>query len=146
MNFVYIVALIAGISICVTATCASKNSLKIGDKAPAFSLEDQNGQTYTLEQLKGKKIALYFYPKDETPGCTKQACSIRDNFTDLTNADIIVLGVSKGTRKSHKKFSEKHHLAFPLLIANEKMLNDYKVNTGILHLWMPLRRTFLINE
>lgn len=146
MNYLYIIVLITGIAACFSVAYATKNTLKIGNKAPTFQLEDHNGKIYNLEDLKGKKVALYFYPKDKTPGCTKQACNIRDNYTELAKDNIVVLGVSKGSKKSHKKFSEKYRLPFPLLIANEKVLDDYEVNTGFLHLWMPLRRTFLINE
>ena len=146
MNYIYILFLITGIVTCFTIACNAKNSLKVGNKAPTFELKDHNETIYNLENLKGKKVALYFYPKDETPGCTKQACSIRDSYVELSKKNIVVLGVSKGSKRSHKKFSEKYHLPFPLLIADEKILKDYDVKTGLLHLWMPLRRTFLINE
>lgn len=84
-------------------------------KAPNFSLPDQNGHIHTNEQYKGKWIILYFYPKDATPGCTKEACSFRDGREFLENAGAIVLGISKDSVESHKKFAKKHNLQFTLL-------------------------------
>ncbi len=86
-----------------------------GTKAPDFSLQDQNGETHTIKQYKGKKILLYFYPKDDTPGCTTEACNFRDNYEELQKSGLVVLGVSKDCVKSHKKFAEKYELPFPLL-------------------------------
>lgn len=83
--------------------------------APRFSLIDQDGVMHTLEQYKGKKILLYFYPKDDTPGCTAEACSFRDNYKALSDSGLVVLGVSKDAIKSHKKFADKYELPFPLL-------------------------------
>lgn len=89
--------------------------IKLHQKAPTFSLQDQNGVTHTLKQYLGKKVLIYFYPKDDTPGCTTEACSFRDNYQDLSDSGLVVLGVSKDTVKSHKKFAEKYNLQFPLL-------------------------------
>jgi peroxiredoxin Q/BCP len=89
--------------------------LKLHQKAPAFSLQDQHGETHTLKQYLGKKVLVYFYPKDDTPGCTTEACNFRDNYQDLSDAGLVVLGISKDTVKSHKKFAEKYDLPFPLL-------------------------------
>jgi len=87
----------------------------IHKKAPDFSLADQDGGTHTLSQYRGKKVLIYFYPKDDTPGCTTEACSFRDNHEALVKAGLVVLGISKDTVKSHKKFVEKYKLPFPLL-------------------------------
>lgn len=84
-------------------------------KAPNFSLADQNGTVHTLSQYKGKWVGVYFYPRDDTPGCTKEACNFRDKRADLEKAGIIVLGISKDTVASHKKFADKYHLNFTLL-------------------------------
>lgn len=84
-------------------------------KAPQFSLEDQDGKVHTLKEYLGKKVLLYFYPKDDTPGCTTEACSFRDNYKTLSEAGLVVLGISKDSVKSHKKFAEKFGLPFPLL-------------------------------
>lgn len=89
--------------------------LQLNTKAPEFSLQDQDGNTHTLAGYRGKKVLLYFYPKDDTPGCTTEACNFRDNYEALTSLGLIVLGISKDSVKSHKKFSEKYTLPFPLL-------------------------------
>lgn len=89
--------------------------LGIGTPAPEFSLPDQNGITHTLGEYRGKWLVVYFYPKDDTPGCTVEACSIRDAKDDLTQAGVAVVGISKDTIMSHKKFAEKFDLNFPIL-------------------------------
>ena len=89
--------------------------LEIGTKAPEFKLLDQNGEEHTLEYYKGKKVILYFYPKDNTPGCTKQACGFTLLYPQFTEKGAVVLGVSKDTVASHKKFEEKQELAITLL-------------------------------
>lgn len=94
--------------------------LNEGDKAPEFQGIDQNGNTVKLADFKGKKVVLYFYPKDNTPGCTAEACDFRDNQNDLLSNGIQVIGVSADNEKSHKKFSEKFDLPFPLLADTEK--------------------------
>lgn len=89
--------------------------LKVGEKAPPFSLPTANGERISLDQLKGKKIVLYFYPKDDTPGCTKEACSFQENLDALKRKGAVVLGVSTDSINSHNKFSNKYGLSFPLL-------------------------------
>lgn len=125
--------------------------LKAKDKAPAFKAKDQNEQLHKLSQYKGKKVVLYFYPKDNTETCTKQACNLRDNYEQLTEKGIVVLGVSPDDEKSHKKFETKFNLPFTLLVdAEQKMMHDYGV--WALKKFMGkeymgvLRTTFLINE
>ena len=108
--------------------CTTKE-LKVGDKAPEFGLLNQDGEMVHLSDFIGKKVALYFYPKDNTPGCTQQACSLRDSFDALKKAGITILGLSKGSVRSKQKFIRKQHLTFPLLIATNKTLRDYGVNT-----------------
>lgn len=125
--------------------------LKSGDKAPNFSLPDQDGKTHQLEDYKGEKLVLFFYPKDNTPTCTVQACNLRDNHAVLQKAGFKILGISMDSEKKHTNFIEKHSLPFPLLADTEKeMVNAYqvygpkkmfgKVKDGI-H-----RTTFVINE
>ncbi len=87
----------------------------VGDKAPAFSLEDQSGKTVKLSDFKGKTVVLYFYPKDDTPGCTREACAFRDEHSALLKAGAVVLGVSPDSEASHAKFAGKYKLPFPLL-------------------------------
>lgn len=88
---------------------------KIGDKAPDFNLPSTTGKNVTLKQHKGKEVILYFYPKDDTPGCTAEACNFRDHEADITKEHAVVLGVSADSLASHNKFKEKHELNFPLL-------------------------------
>lgn len=102
--------------------------LKIGDKAPAFTLISDEGKKVSLKDLKGKKVILYFYPKDDTSGCTKEACSFRDNIKVIENKNAVVIGVSKDNTKSHQKFKLKYDLPFTLLSdENLEMLKDYDV-------------------
>lgn len=102
--------------------------LKVGDKAPDFSVKDQSGNEIKLSDYAGKRVVVYFYPKDNTPGCTAQACNIRDNYSDLEKEGIIILGVSADSEASHEKFINKFDLPFTLLAdVDKKMLNDYGV-------------------
>jgi len=89
--------------------------LKIGDKAPDFNLKDQDGNQISLSSLRGKKLILYFYPKDDTSGCTVEACNFRDDFSIYVDKDAVILGVSPDGEKSHRKFREKFDLPFSLL-------------------------------
>lgn len=102
--------------------------LKIGDKAPAFNCKDQEGNLVKLENYIGKRVVLYFYPKDNTPGCTAQACNIRDNYSELEKNNIVIFGVSADDEKMHQKFSAKFNLPFPLLAdVDHSLLNTYGV-------------------
>ena len=91
-----------------------------GDVAPDFALADQNGATVRLSDFHGKHVVLYFYPKDDTPGCTKEACGFRDDYSAFTKRDVVILGVSPDDPKSHKKFVDKYELPFTLLADTEK--------------------------
>jgi peroxiredoxin Q/BCP len=97
-------------------------TLKSGDKAPAFTAQDQQGNTVKLSNYKGKKVVLYFYPKDDTPGCTKEACNFRDNYNLLKKKGIEVIGISIDSVKSHGKFVEKYELPFTLVADEEKQI------------------------
>jgi peroxiredoxin Q/BCP len=102
--------------------------LEIGSPAPQFSAIDQEGRSASLSDFKGKKVVLYFYPKDDTPGCTKEACAFRDNFPNFKKLNVEVLGVSVDDEKKHKKFAEKYELPFRLLADSEKkIVQDYGV-------------------
>ena len=125
--------------------------LKAGDPAPLFKGKDQNGKEISLSNLKGKKVILYFYPKDNTPGCTAEACNLRDNYSGLRSKGFEVIGVSADTETSHQKFAGKYDLPFNLISDPEKsILNAYgawgkkalygKIFNGI------LRKTFVIDE
>jgi thioredoxin-dependent peroxiredoxin len=102
--------------------------LKEGDAAPEFSAPTQGGRILSLKELKGTPVVLYFYPKDDTPGCTKEACAFRDIYADFRKAGAVVLGVSPDAEKSHQKFIDKFNLPFPLLADTEKkIVNEYGV-------------------
>lgn len=102
--------------------------LKTKDKSPDFTLLDQNGKEHKLSDYKGKVVLIYFYPKDDTPGCTKEACGIRDIWKDFEKAGITVLGISTDSVKSHKKFEEKYKLPFTLLAdENKEVVEKYGV-------------------
>ena len=98
--------------------------IKVGDKIPAVLGKDQDGNEITAESLKGKKVILYFYPKDNTSGCTAQACSLRDGIADLRAAGFLVIGVSKDSAKSHIKFRDLHNLPFTLIADTDTELNQ----------------------
>jgi thioredoxin-dependent peroxiredoxin len=98
-------------------------TLAVGEKAPVFQGIDQDGKTISLKDYSGKKVVLYFYPKDNTPGCTAQACDLRDNYEALQKAGYIVLGISTDNEKSHKKFIEKQNLPFSLIADTEKTIH-----------------------
>ncbi|HZW67653.1 MAG TPA: thioredoxin-dependent thiol peroxidase, partial [Pseudogracilibacillus sp.] len=95
-------------------------TVNIGEKAPDFKLQNQDGETVSLSQYKGKNIVLYFYPKAMTPGCTTQACDFRDNYDEFTELNTVVLGISPDPIERHEKFIEKHDLPFPLLADVDK--------------------------
>jgi thioredoxin-dependent peroxiredoxin len=102
--------------------------LQINKKAPAFSAPNQNGETIALKDFKGKKVVIYFYPKDDTPGCTAQACNLRDNTSGLQKLGIEIIGISVDDVKKHKKFEEKYELPFTLIADTEKtIVADYEV-------------------
>ncbi|MES1023164.1 peroxiredoxin [Gloeocapsa sp. BRSZ] len=106
-------------------------TLAVGTDAPSFTAKDTNGNTVSLSDFAGKTVVLYFYPKDDTPGCTKQACSFRDARTEYQNKDIVVLGVSKDDEASHQQFTQKYNLNFPLLADTDgSIIKAYDVDGG----------------
>ena len=120
--------------------------LEIGQKAPEFTSRDENGNEIKLSDYKGKKVVLYFYPKDNSPGCTRQACYFRDTKAEFEEKDAIILGVSLDTDNSHRRFQEKHDLNFPLISDREKNLAR---RFGVLRLGglLGLKRvTFIIDK
>lgn len=109
----------------------SPMALSVGDTAPAFTVKDTNGNTVSLSDYAGKTVVLYFYPKDDTPGCTKQACSFRDATEQYQGKDIVVLGVSKDDQGSHQQFTQKYNLNFPLLADTDgSLIKAYDVDGG----------------
>lgn len=127
------------------------SQLKEGQKAPPFEGTDQDNNKISLNDFYGKKVILYFYPKDDTPTCTTEACNLRDNYSDLLKKGYIVIGVSADNEKSHKKFAGKYKLPFPLIADTErKIINAYDVwgekmlfGRNILGI---IRTTFIIDE
>ncbi len=125
--------------------------LAIGDKAPAFSGIDQNEKKVSLKDLKGKKVILYFYPKDDTPGCTAESCNLRDNWSLLKKKGFEIVGVSADDAKSHKKFADKYDLNFTLIADTvKKVIEAYgvwgeKSMYGKKYMGI-IRTTFVINE
>lgn len=127
------------------------SQLRPGDMAPAFTVPDESGNPVSLEQFRGKKVVLYFYPKDDTPGCTAEACSLRDNYRQFLDAGYVVLGVSPDSQAKHRKFIDKYHLPFSLLADTEQtILQAYgvwglKKFMGREYMGV-LRTTFIIDE
>jgi peroxiredoxin Q/BCP len=126
-------------------------TLKEGDKAPDFTAKDQNGKTVSLSDFKGKNVILYFYPQDNTPTCTKEACNFRDNYQSMLSQGFDVIGVSPDNEKSHKKFEKKFNLPFTLIADTDKSIVEaYGVwgeKTMFGRTYMgTLRATFLINK
>jgi peroxiredoxin Q/BCP len=126
-------------------------SLTEGMPAPPFEGVDQNGNTIRLQDLRGRKVILYFYPKDDTPGCTKEACNLRDNYAALQEAGYTIIGVSADTIESHKKFAEKYKLPFSLLADPEKKIISAYQAWGKKKLYGKeyegtLRITYIIDE
>ncbi len=128
-----------------------ESMLKEGDKAPDFTSKDQNGAKVKLSDHKGSRVVLYFYPKDDTPGCTKQACSLRDGFDEFRKKDIKVFGVSIDDEKSHQKFISKYDLPFDLIADTDKSIVEKYGVWGEKSMYGKkymgtLRKTFLIDE
>ena len=127
------------------------SELKEGSLAPEFTGVDQNGKEVSLSNFRGKKVVLYFYPKDDTPGCTAQACNLRDNYSDLIKNGYEVIGVSTDSVKSHKKFEDKYSLPFPLIADEDKKIVELygvwgeKKFMGKTYMGTS-RTTFLIDE
>jgi peroxiredoxin Q/BCP len=118
----------------------------VGQPAPEFELSDQNGQLHSLEDYRDQWVVLYFYPKDQTPGCTTEACAFRDNIIAFREINAQILGVSLDDAESHQKFAEKHSLPFPLLADIEgKASEAYGVKTKMLGMTIAKRQTFLID-
>ncbi len=115
----------------------------LGEPAPDFTMTDQDGKAHTLSDYKGQKVVVYFYPKDDTPGCTKEACSIRDDYGLFEKNGIKVFGVSYDDTQSHKKFAEKYDLPFTLLSDTDKSVSEAYGAKGF---FMASRKTFLIDE
>jgi peroxiredoxin Q/BCP len=121
-------------------------TIKVGDKMPIFGAKDQDGNDFYIESVLYKKIlVIYFYPKDETPGCTRQACSFRDEYEDIKNAGAEVVGISGDSSKSHKKFAQNHKLPFTLLSDNDKSIRKLFGVPSVMLGLIPGRVTYVID-
>ena len=122
--------------------------LKVGDTAPDFETTDEDGNTFRLSNLKDKKVVLYFYPKDFTPGCTAEACSIRDNYQFFEESGIPIFGISGGSAETHRKFRKKHNLPFHILMDRDlEITKQYDAYSRLGILGMGVKRiTYLIDE
>lgn len=130
---------------------ATPGSLKVGERAPDFTTTDSSGNTLTLAGERGHPVVLYFYPRDNTPGCTREACGFRDRWKEFTTKGARVLGVSTDSAKSHQKFIEKHHLPFVLLMDEDKAITEaygaWGEKTFMGRKFMgTLRKTYLIDS
>lgn len=140
-GFISLLALLGGL-----APACAKETVKAGQPAPAFSLPDQNGKLHALGDYAGKWLVLYFYPKDDTPGCTKQACSFRDDLFQIEKLGAKVVGVSVDSSDSHAQFARKYKLPFPLLADHEgKVADSYGALTNLGIIKLAKRYTFLID-
>jgi thioredoxin-dependent peroxiredoxin len=134
-----------------TASCASSENtmeqIKQGSRVPGFVLPDQNGKLFDIGSVLGKKnLVIYFYPKDDSPGCTKEACSFRDQYEVFRQADAEIIGISSDDVDSHKKFADKYHLTYTLLSDKEGKIRDlFGVPSGLFGL-LPGRVTYVVNK
>lgn len=140
------VALIFSLFMVLLFNNAQADELKLGERAPVFSLPDQNGELHTSEQYLGKWLVLYFYPKDDTPGCTTEACAFRDEYKVITEQNTQVIGVSVDDISSHAAFSEKYSLPFPLLADTDGSLAEsYQSLVALGPIRFAKRHSFIID-
>lgn len=138
--------LAASLFLGIFSSAANADDIKVGDAAPGFELADQNGDMHSLEDYRDGWVALYFYPKDGTPGCTTEACEFRDDIFKFRSMGVQIIGVSLDDEASHKKFAEKHGLPFPLLADTDgTTASAYGVRTRFLGMSVAKRQTFLID-
>ena len=144
--FLKMLSLTAVISIFVWADAYTDTQPAVGDSAPSFKLQDQNGDWHTLGDYKGKYVVLFFYPKDGTPGCTTEACNFRDNIFAFDDLNTQILGISLDDVDSHKEFSEKYSLPYPILADIEKeSAVDYGVLGKFMMMTITKRESFIID-
>ena len=140
------IILIASILCCFLITGTSIAEINHGQTAPNFNLQDQNGQWHTLDDYKGQWVVLFFYPKDQTPGCTTEACNFRDNIFEFEKLNAQILGVSLDDVASHQAFSEKYSLPYPILAdVNKECASEYGVLGKFMMMTIAKRQSFLIN-
>lgn len=151
MKRLFFILMLIGCTVSFSAFAQSEGGTGVGNRAPGFTAKDQDGKNVSLSQYKGKKVVLYFYPKDDTPGCTAEACSLRDNYDSLTKAGYTILGVSTDNEASHTSFKSKYNLPFTLIADTDTSINKKygvwveKERDGQ-KFWGTARTTFIINE
>ena len=135
------------IAVTINNSMGQPNKLEVGDTIPTFTLKDQNNTNFDIDTYRGKTpMVIYFYPKDDTPGCTKEACSFRDEFETFTDLNVEVIGISSDDVVSHKKFAEKYNLPFTLLADTKKKVRKlFGVPNNLLGL-LPGRVTYVVNK
>lgn len=146
-TFVILISVMAALAVIfwVKYMNNKKENLAIGTLAPDFSLPDETGAVHSLHEYRGKKVILYFYPKDNTPGCTQQACSLRDGYKRLTDSGYTILGISFDSPEHHARFKAQHNLPFHLL-SDESKLVARQYHSIALGEMFPARKTFVIDE
>lgn len=139
--------LLVTFSECNAMNNTKMDKIKVGDNVPEFRLKDQNGDWFDIQSVLGRKnLVIYFYPKDDSPGCTRQACAFRDKFEDFNDADAMVIGISGQSVESHKKFAEKYNLSFTLLSdENNRIRKLFGVPSDLFGL-IPGRVTYVVNK
>jgi len=146
MKWIILMCLMLAIGLLFARIAFASDIPKVGDRAPDFNLPDQSGQIHTLKEYTGKWLVLYFYPKDDTPGCTQEACAFRDDLHELTDLGANVLGISVDDSNSHAEFARKYHLPFPLLAdKTTEVAQSYGVLLNMVLMKMARRYTFLID-
>ncbi|MFI5332812.1 MAG: peroxiredoxin [Candidatus Babeliales bacterium] len=139
--------LLIGISSLIIGAVMLAKPLAVGSQAPDFKLQDDHGNWRTLSEFNGKKVVVYFYPKDDTPGCTKEACSLRDSAQEYSKHGIVVIGISYDSVESHKEFKATYHLPFILLSdPTRKVTKKYHAASVLFGYFFPKRITYLIEN
>ncbi len=142
----HFISIMSAAALLISGASVLAEQVQMGDPAPDFELTDQSGQLHSIEDYRGKWVALYFYPKDDTPGCTTEACEFRDNIFAFKNLNCQILGVSLDDVDSHKEFAEKYRLPFPLLADTTGSTADaYGVKSKYMGMSVAKRQTFLID-
>jgi len=140
------ISILSAAALLLMGTSSLAEQVQMGDPAPDFELKDQGGQLHSIEDYRGKWVALYFYPKDDTPGCTTEACEFRDNIFAFKHLNCQILGISLDDVDSHKEFAEKYSLPFPLLADSAGTTADaYGVKSKYMGMSVAKRQTFLID-
>jgi peroxiredoxin Q/BCP len=142
----HVISIMSAAALMLVGTSSLAEPIQMGGPAPDFELQDQGGQLHSIEDYRGKWVVLYFYPKDDTPGCTTEACEFRDNIFAFKNLNCQIIGVSLDDVDSHQQFAEKYSLPFPLLADTEGTTADaYGVKSKYMGMSVAKRQTFLID-